>query len=74
MSIPMGRMKEEADMHEGKHGILDGVEDMDELYGVGHGHSHDHEFRHGPHDGQCCEKKEQKPKGMLGKLFGKKEP
>ncbi|MCD2492436.1 hypothetical protein LQE92_07290 [Lacrimispora sp. NSJ-141] len=60
-------------MHEGKHGILDGVEDMDELYGIGHEHSHDHESRHTPHDRHSCEKKEQKPRGVLGKLFGKKE-
>ena len=46
-------------MHEGKHGILDGLEDMDELFGV--------------EDDQEAEKEKEpkKKKSFLG--FGKKQ-
>ena len=48
-------------MHEGKHGILDGLEDMDELFGVEDDHDNEDEK----------EKDTKKKKSFLG--FGKKD-
>ncbi len=33
-------------MHEGKHGILDGEKDMDEIFGKKKEHDHDHDHKH----------------------------
>lgn len=49
-------------MHEGKHGILDGVDDIDSLFGVeeehehadGHEHVDEHEHADG-HEHTCCD-------------------
>ncbi|UWP61256.1 hypothetical protein [Ruminococcus gauvreauii] len=42
-------------LHEGKHGILDGVEDMDDIFGVPDGERHHHH-----HHGENSENKEKK--------------
>ena len=37
-------------MHEGHHGILDDIEDMDDLFGISEEHDHDHCHGHHHHD------------------------
>lgn len=40
-------------MHEGKHGIFDDMEDMDDLFGINEDHSHghhEHSHKHKHHD------------------------
>lgn len=56
-------------MHEGKHGILDGVEDMDSLFGNEdeHDHEHDHDHEHGDHKHDHSHDEGKKKKGLFKK-------
>ena len=59
-------------MHEGKHGILDGVDDIDDVFGKKKKHDHDHEHaHHHDHDGATAQDGTNK-KGFLKWLFRKK--
>ena len=58
-------------MHEGKHGILDGVDDIDDVFGKKK-HDHDHESgHHHDHDGGTAQGGTNK-KGFFKWLFRKK--
>ena len=65
-------------MHEGKHGILDGVDDIDDVFGKKKEHDHDHEHGHNhdhghgnDHDGGTAQRGTNK-RGFLKWLFRKK--
>lgn len=62
-------------MHEGHHGILDDIEDMDDLFGIGeeHDHHHSHSHDHHDHDHHHNDDNHKHNKKKKFSLFNKKE-